>query len=1162
MTASSRLSELLGAVPSGEFYDAAGQILPHHDKPHSLSVAVPLASSIYLVKLDGNVVGEKMSDSDKNISLSMTLPKGTHTIECVSRATGASTKAIYTVRSIATVLGGVADVINEIDDTFTSVRNARSIDTADLNGIDAVWGRRLNYSNVGQYGLETYRDTLVQLHQAYRFYGGKTKGLNSAVAAITNVNPYTRPASLSNQWVLGDDFVHNRQMREYTRPYNADLTTINANGAGASIVAKYYRPTASNIAVDWNGVTRTFTLTESGGQSGVSSYVPLTGTYSGMVELSTTVSHVFTHPAAYNTSTRTNLTIGLNDKLLTVSVPASGALSAASLATAINSAITADPRFTGSSFTATALAQRVRLSTGYGSDVITIHPSSTADAAPILFGIDYIQTSGTTTIAVGDTEADITVPSGSLPLTSEVGNYDILVESDRGLRQLTVLYYTGTGAVKVSAVGAATAAGGTITIAAGSFMYRHGTFPLRVQQGPRTGRFTINVADCSKLPTIASTTGLITNTVVHDPAAPDEWWWYVSAGSTADVRAGLTHSEALIRTISGTASLASRLDKSISQYAGYPYLAKAVVSRYYDTEAVINAATVNVRVSWNNGSTWQDGTPVSITSSPVTTVVSLEGVIPATVTTPIIRIEITSASGCTVVFEQASLKVKCAGGLYLGSGTIARGLHRSKRGYNCFVWAPTELTTAENKTIGIGGSGQIDYITPAHTVFSKYNVTSYSAGLATNVKGAITYAELTAGTLTNLTAKLADPTRLSYLYPTNVSRIRGERVYPGVSSPYHVTLAATWDRILNTVVLYEDGVPVPHTGWTLDVGTNSFSLNSTPNNTAVYTVDYDRLTQFESAVIDLSSYNTAYTWLADFHAWQRLWMNINDYPVTYGIVFNNNVAPLPERCNLDKAGASLMMNDGKIDVQISSDQWYFADTTTVAIDPAAFVDGNIYTITYTARSPTPTPTTNVVVEMRQAATALSIPSATYFVVDINQVVNPAIFAPFRVTISSIEDTSDVKIYSTCVKTADPVTLLDPGWTPPNAYTPPGGGGGGPTPPVYSITIVDGLYNPMDGTSVNYGVIGFNAYVVADYGTFTTQAFEMPVTWSVVSASPGSPATVSSTSTTDFNDPGDNGVFLVTTPSDPAVVGRTITVRATLDADPLVLADCTITLQAF
>jgi hypothetical protein len=139
-----------------------------------------------------------------------------------------------TTRNYATQMAALAQVTESIDEGTEQVLLDARLATSSLGLIEAVFGKTVNTGNI-DYDLDVYRQILVELRSAYRYWGGTVDGMARAVRAFTQISPLILPVAFGPVWILGKDILNPLAKAQRTYYTTSTLTNVNASGAGVSI---------------------------------------------------------------------------------------------------------------------------------------------------------------------------------------------------------------------------------------------------------------------------------------------------------------------------------------------------------------------------------------------------------------------------------------------------------------------------------------------------------------------------------------------------------------------------------------------------------------------------------------------------------------------------------------------------------------------------------------------------------------------------------------------------------------------------------------------------------------------------------------------------------------------------------------------------------------
>lgn len=269
---------------------------------------------------------------------------------------------------------------------------------------------------------------------------------------------------------------------------------------------------------------------------------------------------------------------------------------------------------------------------------------------------------------------------------------------------------------------------------------------------------------------------------------------------------------------------------------------------------------------------------------------------------------------------------------------------------------PPAATTS--KTIVISDTsvyqGLTRTISPAHIALDIFDATEYdtTTGVAKNLYGAITEADFSASTLTNLAIQPADPFMYSYVYPETLP-VTGETLTVNPAT-FRAPLSLDSDQDLHNVALYGDGLPIPQTdttgvpNWWFN---NSLEIEMTPatySPSVVYTLDYNLLYQITTTTMDLTGYELDYAWWADYLLWDRKDSERGEYLETVPLYFSGDTgqAFLDRPSTMDKKVAKLYWQDSLEQREVAQRYWRFINDTTVELDSSQIVAGSQYFLTH------------------------------------------------------------------------------------------------------------------------------------------------------------------------------------------------------------------------
>lgn len=229
-----RYDDLLGALPSGSYYQAPSQVLPFRTSAYEFLFEPVTASRTYQVFTNDQYRGVTVANSNGQAIVSLTLTAGKQNIIIVDTVNGDRFAAYCTIKHAATVTAAQAAALESIDDYNEAVRLTFGIETADARLVQEVYGQSLDQPNdLGSWLLPAYHNLMFDLRQAYRLFGAKLKGERQAVLGITSSVPLVVPTAWRPSWYLGYQLLENgdfqargRVFTDQTQP--TGLATLNA----------------------------------------------------------------------------------------------------------------------------------------------------------------------------------------------------------------------------------------------------------------------------------------------------------------------------------------------------------------------------------------------------------------------------------------------------------------------------------------------------------------------------------------------------------------------------------------------------------------------------------------------------------------------------------------------------------------------------------------------------------------------------------------------------------------------------------------------------------------------------------------------------------------------------------------------------------------------
>lgn len=1045
-----RYKQLLASIPKGTFYASDGQVLPFRDSPYQFRMSTGVATREYAIYVNENSRGSITSDAAGVALLSILLVKGDNYIKLVDSQTGALTSAHVTTRDYATALAAVAESIETIDTGVEQVLDDARLQTSSAGLIEDVFGKTVSTTNDPNYTLDVYRELLQELRAAYRYYGATIEGMSRVTRAYTQISPLIYPAAFGTAWILGKDFIFPSTDTTDRVSYvsvNAALVASQGTGAGMTITSLGSDVFAAVSDFNIDGTASPKKIRWRSNFSGWGQFVNVAanGTY--------TLYDGEQTPEIIGLAQPYNIVTGANDKLslefgglgvLTITLTAGAARTAAQIATDINTALAADLRY-GATYNSVAFTTTLGGSTNLalrsgnaGANVatVTVHPTNnTAEATQTLFnlpavrgGLQGAHLAGATTLNLA-ASTDMTLwPLATVddPISIIVGRATFHpVGAPNAAATLT--------SAEVVAVTAVDRVTKTLTLATGlvnnqpalGLVELSGQMSYIRQPLVNKRAIVVRVTNYTALPGSNITEAFTVSSV----GLPQGWILTNNAGSPITNAAPSKYEYFEIDrdvpfVLASDSMVSIPLPDELLKYKGFKMQLSVWGSFYNPTYATPIVDIAQLGMSFNNQTSYTmtsptvSGSMVSALNKPREYAVQM--IVPPTSTKIWARMKLTANTGTFVVHKVRVTVPGAHGGLFMGDGTTPRNESKVKQGLLTYVWCKDILATQENAQLGLLSTtqnqlGHIDTIAPASSWLDKFNVSEYSGSEAVNAMGAFTDADFLAGTSINLDLILRTPSRFTYLRP-NIVNSQAEIAQFAVNSPHTYTLAFNSDQDQSQAVLFENGVPLFKDEWQFN-NTNTIELLSLPNTTSVYEIRYNALIRFTSAAVDLGANFADHLWFADGHIWLRPEIVATEVVINTGLQFDaTGVATLAEQSNQDQPTATLLEETGLSRQNIAVGNWSFLDGHRVQINQNIFNPSAVYSLTYTALVNHPAVQANATLEFRYGVSTGVLSAASWTIVKPNQVMgNDYRYYQMRVTLNNIRDTRDVRIQSLLVK---------------------------------------------------------------------------------------------------------------------------------------------------
>ncbi len=1041
-----RYKQLLSTIPKGSFYSSAGQVLPFRgNAPYELRISTGAATQQYGVFINEVLVTLVTTNVNGIALLNVKLNKGRNDIRLVNSTTQEQTLAYITTRDYATILAAEAEVMETIDTGVEQVLLDSRLDTSSIGLIEQVFGKTVQTGNDFSFDLDTYRELLVELRTAYRYWGGTTDGIARAVRAFTQVSPLIYPVGFGPIWILGKDIIAPKSGMQRTLYSNSVLTNINAGAADVSISTFNgdVGVGAGSLKM-YAGSPRTITWTAPGGYEGTPVEIDADGDY--VVYAADLMDHVLSMPGPFNQTAANNiLDLDIDGKgIISITLSIGAAITAATNATTINAALNADLRY-GAGYASVASAYDIHVS---GTPMIRLFSPAPTDAgssikiipnvrgaAQTLFNIPVMRGGILADIAIGvssiilSASTDMTAwPSATAdnPLKIVVGGTTFHpVGAPNAAATISTAELLTVTAINTGTKTLTLESATTIAHKANELVCIQGSWPYTRRTTTETQGIVVTVDDYASLPA-GPTTDAVT---ILGTGVPDNWIVTTNAGAAVTPTAAPHHiyfdvDRDLPFDLNADGMVTIPVPDEILKYKGYA--ANFIVWGRIDdpSRAATHSTVASIDLSFDNQTSYSSTAPtisgVAVNAENRPQEYLVNSVIPHDATRTWMRVKLSASGVGNFTIHKVRVMIENThGGLYLGSGTTPRNESKIKQGNFMFVWCPDELTAYENASLGLTNvtqvdPGHIDKIAPAEAWLEKFDVTEYSGGSAVNVKGVFTEGDILGGTMTNLDLVLRTPPRFSHMVPSIISETT--EIVQFDSGTFLSTLTIESDEDMSTSYLLADGVPLTQDEWQYNSATEIEILIS-PSPLIEYSFTYQALIQFESSTIDAGAGFADYVWFADYHTWIRPEIESIDTLIRTGVQFNSvGISTLPERSTQDKSTATLTEDAGLTRRIISNSQWNFLDASRIRLDLTALNPIGVYEFKYMSENNHPSMDASVVVEIKSAAAPAGLAAATYAEIGHNQVIDGSLrYHQMRVTLSNIRDLRDAKVQSMLVK---------------------------------------------------------------------------------------------------------------------------------------------------
>lgn len=1053
-----RYRDFMGLIPEGPFYDRDGIIVPYKDTPYEYRFTTDAPSTNFGVFLNGIFQGVVQSDALGNLVVSVKLQLGENLLDVVQEGTQERTRSYLTTRNYATWMAAYSDEFERIDDYIDETQLDLNLRTAFGSDLEEAWGARVYQTNNIAYDTETYRGTLQELLLGYRLFGAKIKGHEVGVGAFCQVAPLDWYRKFDGKrWVLALNFLDNGYFTKLTHSVSPTPAIPGITLKSLSCLA-----TTGVASITWDPNASSITYTD------------LSGSYVAIVDRKLDTDYAtagsalpaeFTGPAGPFV-----IAVGIEELrfdidgkgMISIMLPLGGAVAAAAVAAAINAALLADARYGLPYATAASV---VGASVKLTSQLVGVPASITFYAAPATTQVFTVALLLPHTVKGSQAPNPMYPalhggPAGPFNITpaNDVVEFDI---DNRGLITIALPNGPAVAAVAVAAaINAALAAdvrygvlygavaapiNGCVELTSLPSIGQRGTritfytssgmldiFGLGTPAKPlpyTVNGFEDNIAVFSVVNALLPVVNTVANFTVFQAPAPDDWFVTSPAFSLEPQfpRRNTVSFTTLHATGNGIADvvLQHSVLEEANTYKGFEF---RVAAWLRTTTAGVVAF---IGRSFDGGATWVESAPIPVV--PVASLLHDGAFISDTfiydpdAASFDVRLRLVSGVAFDVYVDMVEARQPEVTAAYLKSNTIPRSRHRSFFGHLLWAWCPDILSTTENEAIGLGTPpnlpvGHIDRMGAAHTQVDRFNVTEFNliTGKPLNLKGIIKDADWSAATLVNLDIVPGLPDRFTNVVPS-IAGVQKETITFSAGLPPHLAgVTYESDQVPENTILFRDGTPIPRSYWTW---VNSLTIQLDPamfNTTSTYVVWYRALYFVESAPIDLGDTWSDYVWFADYYGFFRYSAREVQLDVVTQLALNYGSfqAPLDRPAVTDTSLCKLMRDDGNEVFELPQDVWGFSNQYTVVVNGAYVIPNALYTLFYKELGMVNERLVGVDFEVRSATTLAGLAVATYKRIEHNQAVRTHDgyrFHQFRVILSNVDDTRDVRLSSVVLK---------------------------------------------------------------------------------------------------------------------------------------------------
>lgn len=231
-----RFQQLSSLIPDGSFYSYSGELMPYKSNNTRILIDTEVSLKTFRVLINEVAYGYVTSNFDGILLLNIKLPLGDIVLELQQESSTNKIIKYITTRNFSVWHCAYAEQFTLIDTYNETTLNSFKLEKAGPVDIDLAHGTRLITPNDFSADLESYRDILGFIRQAFRYYNGKLSGNMAAIAAITQVNPLTLYRNLNApRWILGQNKLPNGNFSSNNKTINISGLNTNINNLGAFV---------------------------------------------------------------------------------------------------------------------------------------------------------------------------------------------------------------------------------------------------------------------------------------------------------------------------------------------------------------------------------------------------------------------------------------------------------------------------------------------------------------------------------------------------------------------------------------------------------------------------------------------------------------------------------------------------------------------------------------------------------------------------------------------------------------------------------------------------------------------------------------------------------------------------------------------------------------